>query len=315
MIEGVDYADARPSPAKLYAAGKRFAVRYGGPGRSSKQLSEVELKGLLGAGLSVVANAEGAADGYRGRTVGRAWAKQAEEHFRSLGMPGDRPIYFSVDWAAGAKDWADIDAALRGSAEIIGAARVGVYGGYNTIRHCATAGTARWLWQTYAWSDGRWWAGAHLQQYHNGVTVAGGDCDLNRAMVADYGQWGQKKELVMAIDDADAEKIADKVWGRMFLRPNGPDAHGNARTSAGNYVAYSDVQPEVAANRVIATLAPLIKGVDVDESAIAQAVLAGLSPDAIAAAVLAGVGPEVAEQVVAEMGALLSSGKQPAEQG
>jgi hypothetical protein len=228
-IEGVDYADARPSPAKLYALGKRFVVRYGGPGRTSKQLSEAELKGLIGAGLSVVANAEGAADGYRGRTVGRAWAKQAEEHFRSLGMPGDRPIYFSVDWAAGADDWADIDAALRGSAEIIGAARVGVYGGYNTIRHCATAGTARWLWQTYAWSDGRWWAGAHLQQYRNGVTVAGGDCDLNRAMVADYGQWGQKRELVMAIEDADAEKIASAVWNRMFTRPNGPDAHGNKR--------------------------------------------------------------------------------------
>lgn len=314
-IEGVDYADARPSPAKLYALGKRFVVRYGGPGRTSKQLSASELKGLLDAGLSVVANAEGAADGYRGRTVGRAWAKQAEEHFRSLGMPGDRPIYFSVDWAAGPDDWADIDAALRGSAEIIGADRVGVYGGYSTIAHCMVARTARWFWQTYAWSGGKWHPAAHMQQYHNGVTVAGGDCDLNRAMVADYGQWGHKKELVMAIEDADAEKIASAVWGRMFTRPNGADAHGNKQTSAGAYQAYSDMQAETAASRVIATLAPLIKGVDVDESAIAQAVVAGLSPEGIAQAVLAGVGPEIAQQVVAEMGTLLSSGNQPAEQG
>ena len=29
-IEGVDYAGSRPDPVKLYAAGKRFVVRYGG---------------------------------------------------------------------------------------------------------------------------------------------------------------------------------------------------------------------------------------------------------------------------------------------
>lgn len=275
-VEGVDYADARPSTAGLVRAGKKFVVRYGGPGRTSKQLDATELRSLLAAGLSVVANAEGAANGYRGRAVGRAWAQQAEEHFRALGMPTDRPIYFSVDWQADSGDWADIDAALRGSAEVIGAGRVGVYGGYNTIAHCAAAKTARWLWQTYAWSGGKWHPAAHLQQYRNGVTVAGGDCDLDRAMVADYGQWGQKEELDMPLTDSDAELVADKVWGRMFLRPDGPDAHGNIKTSAGAYQAYSDVQADSAANRVIAILAPMIKGMDVDEAAIAAAVLAGL---------------------------------------
>src|SRR3954469_17640306 len=106
-VEGVDYADARPSPAGLVRAGKKFVVRYGGPGRTSKQLDATELRSLLAAGLRVVANAEGAANGYRGRAVGRAWAQQAEEHFRALGMPTDRPIYFSVDRQADSVDWAD----------------------------------------------------------------------------------------------------------------------------------------------------------------------------------------------------------------
>lgn len=286
MIEGVDYSKARPSPAGLARAGKQFAVRYGGPGSSSKHLDAAELKSLLAAGLAVVANAEGANNGYTGRAAGRAWAQQAEQHFRSLGMPGDRPIYFSVDWQASAADWPAIDAALKGSAEIIGADRVGVYGGYNTIAHCVSAHTARWFWQTYAWSNGKWHAAAHLQQYRNGVKVAGGDCDLNRAMTADYGQWGQKENVMAGLTDADAEKVADKVWGRMFLRPNGPDAHGNTHTSAGAFQAYSDVQADGAANKVIAALAPLIKGMDVDESAIATAVLAGLPQAALGPAVI-----------------------------
>jgi hypothetical protein len=115
-------------------------------------------------------------------------------------MPGHRPIYFSVDWDAGSGDWAAIDAALKGAASVIGAGRVGIYGGYNTIAHCASAGTAAWFWQTYAWStwtnpatgehEVRWHPRCHLQQYKNGVSLADGTVDLTRAVQADYGQWG-----------------------------------------------------------------------------------------------------------------------------
>lgn len=309
-IEGVDYADARPSPAGLYAAGKRFVVRYGGPGRDSKQLDATELKKLTAAGLSVVANAEGSAGGYRGRTAGRSWAQQAEDHFRSLGMPGDRPIYFSVDFDAGTKDWSDIDAALAGSAEIIGAGRVGVYGGYDTIAHCARAKTARWLWQTYAWSGGQWWAGAHMQQYRNGVTVAGGDCDLNRALVTDYGQWGQKEDL-MAIDDSDAQKIAKAVWGYMLTRPDGPDAKGNDQTSAGAYQSYTDVMSRKAADAAAARVIAALGGDNVDEAAIVQGVLAGLGQAALTDALvgaLKAIPKETADQVLADLGQRLQSG-------
>lgn len=190
-IEGVDYAWDRPTVSGLVAAGKKFVVRYGGPGSDGKQIWADELRQLLAAGIAVVANAEGTANGFRGRTAGIAWAKDAEAHFRGLGMPGDRPIYFSADWDVQAGEMDEVDAALRGAAEVVGAARVGLYGGYNVIRHAQAAGTARWFWQTYAWSGGRWASGAHLQQYRNGVSLAGGTVDLNRAMVADFGQWGQ----------------------------------------------------------------------------------------------------------------------------
>ena len=203
-IEGVDYAFARPQPKALVNAGKKFVVRYGGPGSDSKHLHAAELAALRAVGLDVVANAEGTAGGYVNAAAGRSWAQQAEEHFRALGMPADRPIYFSVDFDAGPGDWAGVDAALRASAQVLGAARVGVYGSYDTIAHCRAAGTAAWFWQTYAWSGGRQHPGAHLYQYRNGVTLGGGDCDLNRALTVDYGQWGYQEDIV-PITNADVD--------------------------------------------------------------------------------------------------------------
>ncbi|MDN3568420.1 hypothetical protein QWZ14_28910, partial [Paeniroseomonas aquatica] len=52
----------------------------------------------------------------------------------------------------------------------------------------------KWLWQTYAWAGGRWHPGAQLQQYKNGVRVAGADVDLNRATTSNFGQWAATKE-------------------------------------------------------------------------------------------------------------------------
>ena len=116
ITEGVDYSFARPSPSGLRNAGKKFAVRYGGPGSDSKHLHAAELAALRAVGIDVVANAEGAAGGYIGAAAGKSWAQSAEAHFRALGMPADRPIYFSVDFDAGPAHFPGIDAALRASA-------------------------------------------------------------------------------------------------------------------------------------------------------------------------------------------------------
>jgi hypothetical protein len=41
----------------------------------------------------------------------------------------------------------------------------------------------------------RWHPRAHLQQYRNGVALAGGTVDLDRAATVDYGQWGQEDDM------------------------------------------------------------------------------------------------------------------------
>lgn len=210
--QGVDYAWQRPSVNALVAAGKTFACRYGGPGSSGKQLDAAEVKALTSAGIAIIANAEGAADAFVDAAAGVSWARQARDHFQALGMPADRPIYFSADFNAAAGDLARIDTALRAAASVVGAANVGVYGEYDVMRHCAAAGTAAWRWQTLAWSGGRWATDInHIEQYRNAVSLPGDPAvlDLDRAVKSDFGQWGVGDD--MALDSTDLGKIEDIV--------------------------------------------------------------------------------------------------------
>lgn len=193
MSEGVDYSTARPSPQGLFAAGKRFVVRYGGAGSSDKWLTLGEANALTGAGLSIVANVESTARGLLGGyQIGYTQAAHAHAHFMSCGMPSDRPIYLSADWDVQPSEWATVRTALNGAADAIGRGQVGIYGGRRVIELAQETGAATHFWQTYAWSGDptHWVSGTHIQQYHNGVRVAGGDCDLDRSMVPDFGQWG-----------------------------------------------------------------------------------------------------------------------------
>jgi len=190
MVEGVDYAFSRPNIGQLAALGKVFACRYGGPGSSSKHLTPNEAWGLSASGISVVANAEGSADGLLGGwNAGVSWASSAQNHFLSCGMPTGRPIYLSVDFNVTSAQWPAVAQSLRGAASVLGASRVGVYGGRRAIEWARRDGVASWFWQTYAWSSGVWVPGNHIEQYQNQVSMAGGILDLDRAHPSDYGQW------------------------------------------------------------------------------------------------------------------------------
>lgn len=191
-VQGVDYAfPPRPNIGQLAAAGIRFACRYGGPGSLDKQLDPEEARALTAAGIAIVANAEGAASGLvGGYSVGASWARSAEARFKACGMPPGRPIYFSVDFDVQSGQWAAVASALRGAADVLGGVhRVGVYGGRRAIEWARRDGAAQWFWQTYAWSSGIWVPGNHIEQYRNGVQLAGADVDLNRALANDIGQW------------------------------------------------------------------------------------------------------------------------------
>lgn len=211
-VEGVDYAWSRPDIAALAAAGKRFACRYGGPGSAGKQLDPTEAHALSAAGVAIVANAEGAANGLiNGFAAGASWARDAEAHFRECGMPPGRPIYFSVDFDTTSGDWAALDAAMDGAASVIGRGRVGVYGEYSIIEHFAANRKAVWYWQTYGWSGGRWSPHNHIEQYRNGVSLAGAVLDLDRALTSDFGQWTIGDEDVASREEINADQYLYEI--------------------------------------------------------------------------------------------------------
>lgn len=188
-IEGVDYSWARPGGATLKAAGKHFAVRYLYPdGQGGKGLDVSELADLKRNGVEVPVVYESyAARAKEGRAAGEADARTAQKALVAVGLPSGMPIYFAVDYDAPEHEQDEIDAYLRGAASVIGADRVGVYAGYWVIKRCKENNTAKWLWQTYAWSGGKVHPDIHLYQYRNGQDLNGA-VDFCRAMKSNYGQ-------------------------------------------------------------------------------------------------------------------------------
>jgi len=186
---GVDYSWGRPSPSGLRSAGYTFAARYLS-GDSSKNITASEAQALTAAGVDIVSNWEyGQYDTLDGYDGGVRDATQAQSQAAAAGMPGDRPIYFSVDFDASEGQQDTINAYFDGAASVIGQGRVGAYGGYYVIKRLFDAGKISWGWQAFAWSGGQWDSRAQLRQIQNGVSIAGADCDIDQSQAADFGQW------------------------------------------------------------------------------------------------------------------------------
>lgn len=213
-MKGVDYSFARPGGAAIKAAGFDFAVRYVPyNGDEGKGLTADELADLRDNGLAVALVWESVAERPKaGRAGGIIDASASASALGKLGFPGDRPVYFAVDYNAQRFD--DIDDYLDGCASILGLERVGVYGSYAVVDHCSTQRTAAWYWQTYAWSGGQRHPARHLYQYLNGQTINGGAVDYNLANADDFGQWGidMTKEEIERI----AREAAEKFCGENF---------------------------------------------------------------------------------------------------
>lgn len=187
--EGLDFSWARPGGAAIKNAGRTFVVRYLYPdGQGGKGLDPNEIADYVNNGLEICVVYESYAERPReGRAAGQADATTSQRELERLGLPKNMPVYFAVDWDAQPGEQGAIDEYLRGAASIIGADRVGVYGGYNVIDRCMNNGTAKWFWQTYAWSGGRVREGIHLYQYLNGQNINGA-VDFNRTSLDNYGQ-------------------------------------------------------------------------------------------------------------------------------
>ena len=235
-VEGVDYAWARPNPKGLRAAGKVFAGRYVGVGSEGKRLTRVEAEQLSAVGVSVVALCEqGARTALMGRAMGRQHAAAALKEAVVCGMPSGRPIYFAVDFDASAAELSTVGSYFEGVAEVLPSRQIGAYGGIRTIDWLFDRGLIRWGFQTYAWSGGRWDNRAQMQQYRNGVTVAGATVDLCRGMTVDYGQWRPGQSGAPG-EDGEMPTV-EEVWSADEI-PVGGDP-SNPTWQAKNAIGYT----------------------------------------------------------------------------
>lgn len=236
ITEGVDYSTTRPDPRALYAAGKRFAARYVGMGSTSKRLTRAEARELNTAGLSIVALCEeGETSALLGYDRGQLHAQRALAEASECGMPAGRPIYFAVDFDATLTQLSTVAHYFEGVSSVLPHRQVGAYGGIDTIAYLFARGLIAWGFQTYAWSEQHWHPQAQMQQYHNHATVAGSTVDLDRGMVADFGQWriGAGPASGEDIDMATVEE----VW-QADLVPVGGDPN-NRTWQAKNALGYT----------------------------------------------------------------------------
>lgn len=189
---GLDYVTGPPI-AGLKAAGVTFVCRYLSEVNDLtriKLLSLDEAKTLSQAGIAIVSNYEWYADrALEGHASGVADAQTATSQHTACGGPASKPIYFSVDFDATPANMSAIIDYFHGVASVIGLSRTGAYGSYYVVKALLDVGAITWGWQTYAWSGGQWEPRAHIQQYSNGVTLAGLSVDYNRSLKSDFGQW------------------------------------------------------------------------------------------------------------------------------
>lgn len=190
MIKGLDYSWARPTGAVIKRAGFNFVVRYiPYPGNGGKGLTAAERDDLRANGLDIAMVFESFANrALQGHAAGAADATASKQQMAALGFPASTPVYFAVDFDAAEAQQPEIDDYLRGAASVLGPDRVGVYAGYWIVKRCHENGTAKWLWQTYAWSGGNVHPAIHIYQYLNGQNV-NGSVDFNEAKQSNFGQW------------------------------------------------------------------------------------------------------------------------------
>lgn len=224
-MKGIDYSWSRPGGAAIKAAGFTFAMRYVPyPGDSGKGLTLEEIADLHGHGISIALVFESTAGrALEGYSAGTMDAQTCMTATRVLGLP-DMPFYFAVDFNATSGQLVGVDDYLSGAAAVLGADRVGVYGSYRVVEHCWDILSARWWWQTYAWSGGNRSAHAHVYQYSNGETLNGGAVDYNEAIDGYFGQWPSptpeptpEEDPDMGVTEAQVKEMIDKAIASQFV--------------------------------------------------------------------------------------------------
>jgi Domain of unknown function (DUF1906) len=185
---GVDCSFSHPNYSKLKSAGISFVGRYlTGEG---KALTRGEAIGISSEGLDIFALFETTGNrmslGYSAGTFDAVQAKHALDDLKPKGNP---PVYFACDFDAEGGSINQVLEYIRGAVHELGWHRVGIYGGLSVIARAHAENRCKFLYQTLAWSGGKWFPDAQLRQTGVGLDLLGASVDLDKAVSADFGQF------------------------------------------------------------------------------------------------------------------------------
>lgn len=207
---GLDYT-SRIAPAALISAGVVVVARYFTRPSWPKSITAGEIAELRASGMPIVVNFESTADRMRaGAAAGRADAVELRGYMDRFGVPRTGVVaYFSADWDVQPSEVAAVLAYLLAAENVLGDGLVGCYGGLRAVAAAANAGYR--IWQTAAWSGGRWDPRAVMRQTGQSMTVGGVRADVDQITdVGALGAW-MTGDTDMALTDTQAKQLLDQV--------------------------------------------------------------------------------------------------------
>jgi hypothetical protein len=207
----VDFSGSPPPPDALIRAGVGFVGRYYCPLPNPKALTPGEAWAYSHAGVALVSFWEStAARATEGALAGAADATEAVRQAEACGQPPGSDIFFTVD--------VDVDARVvlpyfQDAVMKIWPYVCSGYGSLRVIEGLLDAGLIVHGIQTAMGSHGLLSPRAVIYQHPEQITIAGTQCDIDTALVADYGGWligstAEEEMIPMAIfkDDDDARR-------------------------------------------------------------------------------------------------------------
>jgi hypothetical protein len=186
-MKGIDYGYGKPGGKVIKDAGYEFVGRYlsHNPG---KNMTYEELKDLHSNGLKVILVWETTITRpLDGKQAGIQDAYYAQGLLKDLGYP-ETVLYFACDNDYNPDQILEAEKYIRGALSVLGLSRIGVYGGYNTIKHMFDVGVVKYGWQTLAWSHGNWDERAQVRQTNiYGPKLNGVECDTDISITDNIG--------------------------------------------------------------------------------------------------------------------------------
>lgn len=186
-MRGIDYGFGKV-PGKIIAdAGYQFVGRYLSY-NSAKNLNINEVADFHANDLRVIVVWETTTRRcMEGMDAGRQDSQSALTRLEGLGFTNG-VIYFACDDDFQEDDMATIESYFKGVGMILPLGRIGVYGGYATVKQMFDSGLVKYGWQTYAWSHGAWDERAQVRQIDiYGPQLDGVDCDTDQTVQDDFG--------------------------------------------------------------------------------------------------------------------------------